>query len=843
MKQFPTSSEQSGNEQGLERKGDIADAAQRAALWSNRLQSLEDIEAQRAWQQSGSVAERRARSMFDGVRSPAPVGLPRTDALIAELARAVHSAQQGSAGAWRDVIEKLRHHPTPSGEVDVLRLLKSPATNAGSRLEWFQKEIAGLLRYTMENDYAILRDAQQFLEEQGPSMDDGSLELPPPSQEEMRTSMDELQEDKEGERKGYFSVHPFWGGYYREDVYERHAGGSRWAKDARQSAEIPSEEVVGPLNERRIFRGVVRAGCITALPIPYGFVPDHNTLKATDTVKLLRDQHGLWSIDARACPSTVAFTMDIGIPLRARSARAVAPEHLAVQDPYVSALTKPVLDALTGTDVQKARALKRFLRSLLQYSNDHTLNDVYEQHPQGYFAAIEQYKKADCDVANAENNNLCSAAQLPSRMVMGHYVKMKDAHGAALMNSGSRHGWAEAWVRERPEWFVSDATPEKDPTMDDNPPDEQYADEPGPGDYGEQDAPQLTPEELDQWKKDLLEAAKRAKQKTPEQLRDEEFAKEARCSVEEAARIRAKLEAARALRDRKGRVIRDHLSEEFQRIVESNLREVPTWKGPVKKSEGDAMDDVVMVGKDVRLGHADPLGYGQDEVQLQRTQEYGGMDVYAVADRSQSMNEIDPTTQQPKKDEQQLALFLLLDSVHGFSYKTERAVLEDQLIAPLSVRSGMVAFQAGSAETILPLSSTWKPKEQLDVWKGLESNIGGGTPANLGLAKVRVEIQQDIVKEQLRKQRGEAVKPRLREVLVFMDGDVDTDKQEDFFAQIAALEALGAAVSIWGMTESARKVEGYPNGHCVASAREMIEPITEHIIQKALALRAQEKTS
>lgn len=51
------------------------------------------------------------------------------------------------------------------------------------------------------------------------------------------------------------------------------------------------------------------------------------------------------------------------------------------------------------------------------------------------------------------------------------------------------------------------------------------------------------------------------------------------------------------------------------------------------------------------------------------------------------------------------------------------------------------------------------------------------------------------------------------------------------------LEELGVEVSIWGMTESARAVEAYSNGHCVESARQMFAPVTKFIIDKAQALK------
>jgi len=280
--------------------------------------------------------------------------------------------------------------------------------------------------------------------------------------------------------------------------------------------------------------------------------------------------------------------------------------------------------------------------------------------------------------------------------------------------------------------------------------------------------------------------------------------------------------------------LRDSMAEEFQKIVDSNLKDVLEYRGPVARSQGDVIEDKKMAAKEVRLGVADPLGYAREVIEQKLAQEYGGMDVWLVVDRSGSMDEIDPVTNRTKKEEQQLAGFLTLDGVNAFSYKTEAASRQDFLVSPLSVRTGVVAFQGRNADVIKPPSSTWTPKEQYEIWSKMESNIGGGTPAHLGLMKVRLEIER--VRADDKKRKGALYeKPRLQVVMVFMDGGVDDEAA--YLAEQKKLESMGVYVSSWGMTESARTVEAYPEGHCVPSAREMIDPVTKHIVEKAQALK------
>lgn len=824
------------------------DEARRAALWSNRLRSVADVEAQKQWQESGMPIERQARGLFDALATrtdsakqvmPVPYGLPDTDALLSELAMSASDPSYQPGEDWRETIEGLRRIATPEGEINALALLRDPEATASTRLEWWQKEIAGLLRYTLERDFARLRDTEEPIppvlpeeeqSEQGEPMPDA---LPPSQEDEMRTSMDPLSESKEGEPEGYFSVHPFWGGYYRENVYEIYRGGNQWMKDTREYKEPPE---VGALAEERVFRGKVRAGVISPLPLPYGFSPDVRTLKASGSAKLVIDQHGCYSIDAQGAQDTVLFTLVIGKPERGVSIASVPPTETAVSAPHAGAEARSAIVA-TGTTLERATKIKKFVKETLTYSNDDSLNAVYAKHKQGYFAAIEQHKKADCDVANAYYINLLSAAGIRARMVTGHYVKNTDHKGAAIMNGGSRHAWTEVWDEIAKTWVRFDATPPKDPTLDKERPDEKSEDEAGeqPGDYGEQEAPQLSEEELEEWREKLAKAERDATDKTPEQLKDEKFAKAAECTVEQAMATRAKINEARRLRDRKGRVVRDEVGRQLQAIVESNFKEVPDWKGPVPRSEGEHIDDIVMVAKDALTGNANPLGYAAETTETKLEQRYGGFKVYWVPDRSGSMNDVDPTTGRPKKDEQQLFGFLFLDATYGFSAQTERAALQNQLVSPLAVESMVVAFQAGSTQTIRPLEAEWGPKEQVVVWQALEQNIGGGTPAHLGLTRVREQIEKELAAEEKDRRAGKAVKPFVRMVVVTMDGGVDD--LSGYLAEQKRLEALGADVSNWGMTESAQQVADYPNGVCVQSAREMVEPVMERFVKKAQALK------
>ena len=110
---------------------------------------------------------------------------------------------------------------------------------------------------------------------------------------------------------------------------------------------------------------------------------------------------------------------------------------------------------------------------------------------------------------------------------------------------------------------------------------------------------------------------------------------------------------------------------------------------------------------------------------------------------------------------------------------------------------GLVSFQAGGAAIELPLGSAWGPKEQYQVWKALQKNVGGGTPDNLGLNSAQSVIEQDIT-------RNPQEKKRLRLVIVGADGGSD-NKSATMQAK-EALKSTGAVVKAAGIGSGAREV-------------------------------------
>src|SRR3989338_7712363 len=90
-------------------KKSATETRRRFLIWDRRLRNVDDVAAQTEWQDSGTSAERSARALFDvlGVRkkdappvAPVVLGLPETDALVAELAKAVIDPNYAPGDGW-----------------------------------------------------------------------------------------------------------------------------------------------------------------------------------------------------------------------------------------------------------------------------------------------------------------------------------------------------------------------------------------------------------------------------------------------------------------------------------------------------------------------------------------------------------------------------------------------------------------------------------------------------------------------------------------------------------------------------------------------------------------------
>ena len=759
----------------------------------------------------------------------------RTDQFLANFVSEVFDLPEIKNKLKNETIkisEKLKEIETKEGKLNLFDFL-SEDIDLDLKRKWIENYILPKIDFLERLD---LKEVQELpkkeelpKEEEIEKMPDL---LPQEDEDSFRPSMEESEPRKEDEPGAYFKVKPFFGGYYKEKVWDKWDGKNLlWKEKPRDFKEVEKEEIEE--KSKRVMQGVIKGGKITSLPLAYGFSFEKGSLNLPKDVqiKILEDKEGNFILDTRQEKNPVVpFSLIMG-KRKKEKIQEEPKQTLQIETGQLSKETEGFLEDLKKDQslslIEKAKKLKSFVKNKLEYSGDSSLNSVYWQNPEEYFQKIEKYKKADCDVANTYFLGLLSSLEIPCRMVTGHYIKVKDNQGAAVFSSGSGHAWTEVW--DGKDWQKLDATPKGDPAMDEEEMDEVEDDEILEGDFGETEAEILSDEEIEELIEKAKEEIEKEKERklSPEEQRALNFAKEAECSKEEAKEILTQIEEARKLKDKKGRLILDLLSREFTKIVRENLKEVPSFRAPVTLSEADEIVEPVETWLDIKAGETEPGGFGKYEKKIEKEQVYGGFDVIFVKDKSGSMAETDPESGKIKYLEQQKGNFLLNESLHKFTQLCKRQRIK--LLSPIDVRFADIGFQANKAEAFFPLTDKWGPKEQLTIWKKSAENIGGGTPDNLGLRAAREMIEEDIKKMKKKE------KERLRLVIVLADGGTDSDKVADREKEKKLLREMGVIVAGLGLTEAgkAMKAAYYPDGGWTESVSEMHEWIAEKVIEKA----------
>ncbi len=806
-----------------------------------RFSSLAEAQAYMEWKREVPAAVRLTveSAILKTNKAPAPTGLPRVDAFLDSFSHALQGKEAGKKkidSQIAQLVEGLRAIETDAGLADGLSMLTSDASFS-TKLALYKGHLEPILDWLREQDLAPVETSAEESpskpeespsEELPPKESAPESPVPPPESDEFQPSMDEMEKGKEGEPQAYFTVTPFYGGYYRATSYENwDAKRAKWTKSSQPEDRLRSEPV-DPLSQR-IFKGTVRGGESVILPLPYDWtvLPDSMvTTAGKESVNFTKDPLGTIRLSIQA-EGHVEYQLRIGrsrVPHEAL--RPIKPESES-SAALPAELIRLVQETRAASIKQgaKARMLVKEIREHLVYSNESAMNAVYQADPEKYAEAVWKNKKADCDVANTVAALVLRNAEIPCRLVTGHYVKTKSKGGNACLTSGTGHAWLEVWDADQKLWFPADATPKGDPTMDEERPDEQ--EESGEGDYGEQEAEIMSDEEL----KKLIESLESSKgkteeRKTAEQRQLEEFAELAGCNIEEARQVRAAIDRVREIKDAHGERIGEQLIREWKKLVHDRMTKTSVYEGPVRLKEGQEPEEMAMIRVDVKAGEQNPQGFMRRRDIEKREKLYGGLDVYLMLDLSGSMSETDPVTGRVKADLQRDFALLYADTLMQCAVVSRRVA--GRLEAPLPVRLQVTSIHGG-ASVDLPLASEWGPKEQVALYRSAFRTAGGGTPDHYGLLEIEKRINHER-EDWKRKNHTPGEKSPIEFVAVSLDGGSDDPHHARSIAE--RLRHSGAVVFGYGMTAAARAITATyaPDARVVESLEKHAEVVAKDTI-------------
>ncbi len=643
---------------------------------------------------------------------------------------------------------------------------------------------------------------------------------PSPAQDESKPGMDEMERLKEGEQAtAIWTISPAYGGYYKEQSFDTwDTTTNTW----RQSKYSYAPTQVG--NAKMSREGLLIS---TNLPSSHKFripIPYAHKLLATDAKYILTDQNGDLIIDSN-WPGEVRILFEkdsYGVLFEPR------PQGVLHMPAQLSPETEQKLNQIQTTrkaNVEKARALASYTMRHLIYSNDSSYNVLYENHQDGYVGAIDQFKKADCDVANTYFAALCSKLDIPVRHIIGHMVKGKDKSGNSRITSGTGHAWTEVWDNAHDIWVRIDATPPGDPNM------EQDQEQDGtsvPGDYGEQEAIGPTDEQLAELEKKLAETA----EKLSYTQEEKEIAEGAHIELKEAREIVKEIQEAEETRLPNGERVTDVMAQLWTLVARSRMTTTQEYTGPIRKREGgERIENIVAHAIGTHSGEADPASRQKEIEQKHEEIVMSALQVLIGADKSGSMSQtVDGEVKwrlQRKMD------YLILSSLDRAQKNLAR--IQARLTTPLNIQTQIASFRGDNDIDIdKPLSAEFTPQDKVVLWRSL-GNQGYGNGDRALLSRYRDQI---VAEETALKEAGQK-SDILRLLFVCSDGEPDDPTAVRSIA--SEIGTYNTTVVGIGITEAAAKVPVIFNtpttrGDLARDINDLPVIVAKHFVSKAVEL-------
>lgn len=716
------------------------------------------------WKQEVPLPLRRlVESAMRGVApAPSATGLPLTDEFLSTLTSCFRERDLTHLGEITPRVAKflqpLARIDTKGGYLNLFETLTNPEISWKLKQTLYETQIKAALEWLVERD---LQNAawQKPSPEQPSKPDEGASEKEkkengenpqndvPSAEEDTISSMEAGAEKKEGEpARALFSVNPFFGGYYRQVVFSTFNSVTlHWEKDENELMEATGEKT--DPTSARILSGKIRGGAPLALPLPYDWVIDPNSLETSapeDAVEITRNQEGLWYLSVK---TDGIFTYTLRIAQKQRIELGERGKAAEIQGVLPDELLQKIkeLKASGLPKIKLKREIVKFVRAHLTYSNSRDAYTHYAENPSEYFTRMWERKEADCKVANDLACRVLAEIDNNFRYVTGFYVKEKGEQGEAMMHAGNGHAWLEIWDAQSRRYVRLDATPKGDPMVDEKEQEQDLEGETGEGDYGAPDEELASEEETKEKLKELKKketgaGGGKGKRKSPEfNVEEEHFAELAECTPAQAQEFFKSLERVREIKNEQGVPISDLLKDEWRKIVEERKIEMRDYRGPVRMDEGDRLEDPVSAVIDIRAGEFNPTGFEKDE-RVEKTQmEFGGINLYFSFDLSGSMRESDPATGRSKADVQRDVALLLIDSIMQCAY-IYRQEGEQADLLPLKI---MVTLATDTGKVALPLTDRWGPKEQWAFYAALTKLASGGTPTHQTLKLIERDFDKE----------------------------------------------------------------------------------------------------
>lgn len=537
-------------------------------------------------------------------------------------------------------------------------------------------------------------------------------------------------------------VTPFYGGYYRGYVCRYDPQSHQIVQESSAGVRFEEDQSEGE-HRRYAYETQFDPSKDNCLELPYKAFPFVQAI-ASSGFALFRTESGVWYLKStNQHAEKVKVTFQFILADHPSLFLDDEPEEIEVWGRLDESATD-FIESLRSqphlSRVEKAKRTAAYVRKRFKYPGDESergaMNQAYLASGDGALMSICQKQVTDCYWSNIFFGQLLARLGIDSRLIAGHYVQ-KDPRFDFAAIAGIGHAWSEVWDGQS--WQRLDATPPKESEEEDE---QQEEMEEQDGDFGEDAEPEEQEElSLDEIKDLFAELLKEQGEPSAEEKVDQLFEQRVGVSREKWKQVESFIRAVNETPVPASSSIKrcdSTIQEEWEALFELiyKRREIPveSFRGPVRQSEGQHLEDPVDATIDLMSGESDPMGFKLEARKKREEVHVTSFEDDSILDLTGSMSGL-PAQEQKKMV--LTGLYNLMNLSRRLNLDKYKNKMEDSIVLRsrlLSFKGDTQVFETLGSEDAIDEKALCRLYDELERTRTGVGNLAGALKAyELGL--------------------------------------------------------------------------------------------------------------